>query len=143
MVPVTDQRDNGNVHQLAEFSQRTRQDGCRPAKRITCLRIQNKYVAVAHDLAQMTDQRHIIGEFALADAPYVPEKLFPADKSVYGHHVIGAMRKDRPCRYLEIHKRVMIAQHQIRRLQSLSTCADDLCSVNKCVRCAENVCQRP
>ena len=55
----------------------------------------------------------------------IAEKLLPSDKAVDGNHIVGAVGIDRTGGNLEIHKGVMVAQHQIRRHEAFGTVTAD------------------
>ena len=117
VVTVADERDHGHIKQFAEFAQGRWQYGRGSAEGIPGLRVHHRDVPVADNLGELPHQDGVVCEFALADAAHGPEKPLPADESVNSHHVVGAVGVNNLSGNLEVHKGVVVAQQQVRRLQ--------------------------
>ena len=143
MVSVADKCHDRNLHDLAKLSERFRKHSRCSAKRIAGLRIHNRDVPVFEHLLQLLHEDDIVREFALADAAHVPKKLLPADETVNRDNIIGAAREDGLRQNLEIQKGIMIAKHQIRRLEPFRAGFRNLRPVFKDVRRTQDIRQRP
>ena len=70
----------------------------------------------------------------ITDTTYTAKQVLPADKTVNCHDIICSIRENGFRCYLEIHKRIVIAQEEIWRFQSFGTMFSDYGSMPNCCR---------
>ena len=94
------------------------------AERVARLWVDNGYILVVQHFTKLANQHRVVGKLAFADASHIPQKPFPADKSVDCHDIIGPARINNLRGHLEIHERIMVAEQDERRFEAF--CADAL-----------------
>ena len=142
-MSVTDKSNHRNSQELAELAQAFGKNRSGSAQRISCLGINDGYIAVLDGTDKLPYKGRVIGELPLADASNIPQKLFPSDEAVDGNHIIGSPRVYGLGGNLEVHKGVMITQKHEGRLKPLRAyfCNDTFMLFH--VGCTEDISKRP